>query len=155
MLYLYLLLIGIVFLASLFRHVCHFSRNRTFAQKLRVLEELMDSELRCVFGIIGISPSCVKISGMYRGKRISFSSKLEHLCRFSAFRLKSAGLPKQKLLTSSYPTVAENIAQVGNTLVRYEDCDFLSEDASLERDIATKILDGLVDAAERLEAPDS
>ena len=55
----------------------------------------------------------------------------------------------------TYPTVAENIAQVGNTLVRFEDYGFLSEDTSLERDRAIKILVGLVDTAERLEAADS
>ena len=74
-------------------HIYHFYRNLAFAQKLDVLEELMDSKLRCVLGIIGIgiglSCSCVKISGIYRGKRISFSSYMVYSGRFRVFRLKS------------------------------------------------------------------
>ena len=159
MMWLFLSFIGLLCLADVAVHIYHFYRNLAFAQKLDVLEELMDSKLRCVLGMIGIgiglSRSCVKIAGTYRGKRISFSSHVRLDVGFSAFRLKSTELPPQKMLMLKYPTVAENVAQVGNTLVRFEEYDFLSEETLLERDGAIKILDGLVDTAERLEAADS
>jgi hypothetical protein len=148
-----LLIIGIVSFPLLWFPLVKHIRNRAFAKRIKVLEELMDSKLVCVFRII--DDPTVEICGTYKGRVIKFSSYIAGripLIRIGEFILTSSKLPKQMKRMLVYPGVSENVDQVGDKLV-YNNCaDFVSHRNVLEKPRAIQILDELVEAAEKCEA---
>jgi hypothetical protein len=146
---LFVLPIGCVaFLPILLESIYYYLRDRAFARRVTVLEELLDSKLRCAFCIIF---SRVKIRGTYRGRSITFSSIMSRWVRNADFTLTPAKVPRQKMLLRSYPMVSEHVHQSGERLVYSIDDGFVSEPTILGKAEAIRILDELVDAAEKCE----
>jgi len=147
-----MLIVGIASFPLLWFPLVKHVRNLAFARRIKVLEELMDSKLVCVFSIID-DPN-VEICGKYKGKVIKFSSYIAGripLIRIGEFKLTSSKLPKQMKRMLVYPGISENVDQVGDKLV-YNNCaDFVSHHTVLEKARAIQILDELVDAAEKCE----
>lgn len=147
-----LLIIGIAsFPLFWFPFVKHI-RNRAFVRRIKVLEELLDSKLACVFSIIN-DPS-VEICGKYEGRVIKFESYIAGrlpLIRIGEFTLTCSQLPKQKKGMLTYPLVSENVDQVGDKLIYNKCADFVSQRIVLSKARATQILDELVDAAYKCE----
>lgn len=147
-----LVLAGILSLALLLFPLAKHVRNRVFVRRIKVLEELMNSKLHCVFSFIG-QPS-VEICGQYKGRLVKFSSYVcgrVGLARVAQFTLTSSKLAKQSNVILDYVLVSENVRRVGDMLV-YSNCgDFVSQRSGLGRARATQILEELIDAAERCE----
>ncbi len=128
--------------------IYYYVKGRSFMRRITVLEQLLDSKLRCTFSIF---LSGVKICGTYRGSSITFSSFMYHYARYSDFKLKPVKVPSQKMLLIRYPKLSENVQQRGKWLVYSIRGDFLSESKILSKAEAIRILDELVDTAERCE----
>jgi hypothetical protein len=124
-------------------------RNLVYVRKIQILEELLNSKLRCTFR--SVRP-IVKMSGTYNGRKFIFWSCPWLIWRASAFYLKSSKLPKQKILMFTYPQVAPGISQEGDMLVsRVVDDVFIPRLASIGESGISSILDSLVKTAEKLE----
>ncbi len=146
----FLLFIGIIslplFVFPLLKHI----RNQVFVRRINVLEDLLNSKLRCFFSII--SQPTVEIDGKYKGRSIKFSSYLAGrtgLARIGEFILTSSKLPLQ------YSMVSENVHQVGNTLI-YSNCDdFVMKRTVLGKARAIQILDELINTVEKCESAEN
>jgi len=124
-------------------------RNIVYVRKIQILEELLNSKLRCTFRFIW---PILKISGSYKGRKLIFWSCPLLIFRLSLFYLKSSKLPKQKKLMFTYPQVAPGITREGNMLItRVFDDVFTHRLASLGKSGITSILDSLIMTAEQLE----
>ena len=139
----------IFFIVFLFSYNCIMHvRNIVYVRKIQILEELLNSKLRCT--LWGVRP-IVKMNGSYNGRKLIFWSLPWLIWRSNWLCLKSSKLPKQKILMFTYPQVAPGILRRGDMLViRVEDC-FTCRLASLGKSGISSILDSLIRTAEQLE----
>lgn len=71
--------------------------------------------------------------------------------RYAKFTLAPDRVPRQKIFLRSYPMVSQHVHQRGERLIYAIHDGFVSEPKMLEKAEAIRILDELVDAAEKCE----